>query len=251
MELWCRAKNRLNYEEEQRCCDGETEDMMSEQQYAYDGRPGCVMRHKSRATGTTIGIYKADQAGLDGRAGEWIAICENHGERHAFPNLRHARAHYASAPWCTACHPDGVPGVPAPPPLKPRGGPRLPYARISGDQIILLNMRLYERLGSPLGLRVEWDSRGRQLVIEPAAEEELSQATVYPVAKGRKPDGTPYRTGTIRAMAPLRQSGLTPGRYKPRFRQGQVFLKASYKVEDQADEPADDAPADDVAEAQH
>src|SRR5687768_9063147 len=105
---------------------------MSEQQYTYDGRPGCVMRHRSRATGTTIGIYKADQAGRDGSAGEWIAICEEHGERYAFPNLRHARAHYAGAPWCSSCYPEGVPGVPPPPPLKFRGAQRLPSASISG-----------------------------------------------------------------------------------------------------------------------
>lgn len=224
---------------------------MSEQHYTYDGRPGCVMRHRSRATGTTIGIYKADQAGLDGSVGEWIAICEDHGERYAFPNLRHAQKNYAGAPWCGQCHPNGAPGVPAPPPPKPLGVPRIPYASISGDQAILLNMALYERIGSPVGLRVQWDADGERLVLASATDAELSQADVYPVNKAKRRDGTYFHNGMVRAMAPLRQSGLTPGRYKPRLRQGQVFLKASYKVEDQADELADDVAADDPAEVQH
>lgn len=221
------------------------EDVMPDQLYSYDGRTGCVMRHRSRATGTTIGIYKADQAGLDGSAGEWIAMCEEHGEQYAFPNLRHAQKNYAGAPWCNQCHPAGAPGVPAPPPPKLPGSPRIPYVSVSGQRNLLLNMQVYERLGSPPGLRVCWDADGERLIIEASGVDELDQADVYPVQTARRANGTTFHTGMVAAMAPLRQSGLAPGRYKPRIRQGQVFLKARYKVDDQADDQADKAETQD------
>lgn len=74
-------------------------------QYGYDGLAGCVSRHRSRQTGTLIGIYNAEQAGLDSEGdANWYTLCEDHGESIAHRTLHLAKDFSAvPAEWCEAC----------------------------------------------------------------------------------------------------------------------------------------------------
>lgn len=40
-------------------------------------RAGCILLRKSRESGTVAGVYRADEAGIDG--GKWATVCEDHG----------------------------------------------------------------------------------------------------------------------------------------------------------------------------
>ena len=47
-------------------------------QYAYNGLTGCVTQQKDEDTGITVGLYCAEQAGIDAD-GPWVTVCERHG----------------------------------------------------------------------------------------------------------------------------------------------------------------------------
>jgi hypothetical protein len=69
-----------------------------------DGFAGCVQRRKARDTGSLIGIYHAERAGLDPAGGPWATMCEDHGTVINHETLRLAREH-SSDPigWCEDC----------------------------------------------------------------------------------------------------------------------------------------------------
>lgn len=73
-------------------------------------RAGCRQLRKARSTGTVVGIYRADEAGLDDGEGEepYSTICEEHSFVVSHRTLELARWH-ASSPedWCEPCR-DGV-----------------------------------------------------------------------------------------------------------------------------------------------
>lgn len=48
-------------------------------QYDFNGLAGCVEQRKSRETGLLVGLYHAEQAGMDPAAGAWATVCEAHG----------------------------------------------------------------------------------------------------------------------------------------------------------------------------
>lgn len=67
-------------------------------------RPGCVQATRSRSTGRILGVYHARLAGMAGRGGRWVAVCEDHGE-YKSAGLRSAAQAWAAAPleWCQQC----------------------------------------------------------------------------------------------------------------------------------------------------
>lgn len=73
------------------------------QTYAFHSLAGCVVQRRSRRTGTLVGLYAAEQAGLDPAGGSWATVCEDHGAiaNHATLNL--ARTHLPAVEWCEAC----------------------------------------------------------------------------------------------------------------------------------------------------
>ncbi len=78
--------------------------------YVEAGRLGCVQLRTARETGTEVGVYRNDQAGLDDDEGRtpWSTVCEEHGEIVSHPTLRLA-LHHAPNPtgWCEECSGEG------------------------------------------------------------------------------------------------------------------------------------------------
>lgn len=68
-------------------------------------RAGCRQLCRSRKTGTMVGIYNADEAGLDSDEGRypWVTVCEDHGTLVNHSTLRDARWHAPSVDWCEDC----------------------------------------------------------------------------------------------------------------------------------------------------
>ncbi|MFO7894800.1 MAG: hypothetical protein R6U63_13780 [Longimicrobiales bacterium] len=79
---------------------------MTSRNYQHAGRAGCVQLRKAHQTGTMIGVYRNDQAGLDDDDGRlpWSTVCEDHGWIVSHPTLGQARRH-APDPlgWCEDC----------------------------------------------------------------------------------------------------------------------------------------------------
>lgn len=72
--------------------------------YAANGLAGCVEQRRVRQTGTLVGVYHAEQAGLDPTAGAWATSCEAHGSILAHASLNLARSHAADpCGWCEQC----------------------------------------------------------------------------------------------------------------------------------------------------
>jgi hypothetical protein len=72
-------------------------------QYCANGFAGCVSQRKSRVTGTLVGVYRNDQAGLD-TAEPWSTVCEDHGHVVSHDTLRLAIWHAADpSGWCESC----------------------------------------------------------------------------------------------------------------------------------------------------
>lgn len=60
---------------------------------------------KSRITGTTIIVGRADALGLDEDGGAWVTICQDHGSICNHWTLALARAHAPGGEWCDDCRP--------------------------------------------------------------------------------------------------------------------------------------------------
>lgn len=77
---------------------------MIQREYSCSGRAGCVELRRSRQSGTVIGIYVAEQAGMDPDGGPWVTICEEHGSLVNHRTLQLARDHRADPQgWCEEC----------------------------------------------------------------------------------------------------------------------------------------------------
>ena len=73
-------------------------------QYSFNDLAGCVEQRRSRATGTMVGLYQAEQAGLDPDAGKWVTVCEDHSTCVNHPTLSMARHHLPDPTgWCDDC----------------------------------------------------------------------------------------------------------------------------------------------------
>lgn len=73
--------------------------------YSFRGLAGCVVQRVSRETGALVGLYHADQAGLDSDpANPWATVCEAHSNMVTHASLRLARLSLAApSEWCEAC----------------------------------------------------------------------------------------------------------------------------------------------------
>jgi hypothetical protein len=73
---------------------------------AMPDHAGLIYWRRSRATGTQVGVYNGEEAGLDTDGGEcpWTTVCENHGGVCSHPTRALAIAH-APHPdqWCPTC----------------------------------------------------------------------------------------------------------------------------------------------------
>jgi len=77
---------------------------MSRVEYEINGLAGCVVQRKSRRTGRLVGLYHADQAGMDLESGAWSTVCEEHSTICNHKTLAHARAHLGDPTmWCELC----------------------------------------------------------------------------------------------------------------------------------------------------
>lgn len=74
-------------------------------QYGYGGLAGCVIQRMARQTRTVVGVYHAEQSGIDTDAGlPWTTVCETHHCSVAHATLRTALFHSSDpAGWCEAC----------------------------------------------------------------------------------------------------------------------------------------------------
>ena len=74
--------------------------------YALNGCAGLVEQRKNRKTGTLVGLYHAEQAGLDSDPEyPWATVCEEHGNLVVHPTLTFARAALSYPDWCEDCQP--------------------------------------------------------------------------------------------------------------------------------------------------
>lgn len=79
--------------------------------YALDGVPGLVQRRKARSTGAIIGVYHAEQAGLDEcrsavdpKGLPWATVCETHDHAVNHRSLQEAKGHACEPEfWCEGC----------------------------------------------------------------------------------------------------------------------------------------------------
>ena len=70
--------------------------------YAYNNLAGCVIQQQNEDTGVAVGIYCAEQAGIDAD-GPWVTICERHGTICSHSTQQKAREAIALVEWCEAC----------------------------------------------------------------------------------------------------------------------------------------------------
>lgn len=72
--------------------------------YDFNGLAGCVVQRVARNTGTRVGLYYAEQAGLDPQPGSWTTACEEHSTMIYHSTLALARRHLPDpAGWCEDC----------------------------------------------------------------------------------------------------------------------------------------------------
>lgn len=74
--------------------------------YSFNDFAGCVSIKRSRQTGTLVGVYNAEQAGLDNDDGRapWSTVCEKHGTIICHSTLSLAKGHAADPKgWCEDC----------------------------------------------------------------------------------------------------------------------------------------------------
>lgn len=75
-----------------------------EKQYEFNGYAGCVTQRTSRATGTLVGVYRADQAGIDADPeAPWAVVCESHNTILTVATLMLAKASTDPRDWCDDC----------------------------------------------------------------------------------------------------------------------------------------------------
>lgn len=68
------------------------------------GLAGAVERRRSRASGTTITLYDANEAGMESDPQTpWATVCEEHGSIVCHGTRSAARASMAVPDWCEAC----------------------------------------------------------------------------------------------------------------------------------------------------
>lgn len=73
-------------------------------QYNLHGLAGLVAQRRCRKTGRLVGLYNAEQAGLDPEGGPWVTVCEEHGILCNHRSLALAYHHMTDPEgWCELC----------------------------------------------------------------------------------------------------------------------------------------------------
>lgn len=63
---------------------------------------GLRLWRKARRTGTYVGLYNSEEAGIDGE--KWACVCEEHHTMLTVPTFDVARSHLSyPTEWCDAC----------------------------------------------------------------------------------------------------------------------------------------------------
>ena len=73
--------------------------------YCFNGLAGCVQQRKAQETGTLVGVYNAEQSGMEEDSTcKWLTVCEEHHNNVGHLTLKLA-LHHAVNPkgWCGAC----------------------------------------------------------------------------------------------------------------------------------------------------
>lgn len=72
--------------------------------YSFDGLAGCVVRFRSMATKSLVGIYHGAQSGLDADPETpYVSVCESHSALIGHRSLRVAKRFRNPAEWCDDC----------------------------------------------------------------------------------------------------------------------------------------------------
>lgn len=80
--------------------------------YNFNGFDGCVIQRRARSTGTLVGLYNGEQAGMDtdDGAAPWSIVCEVHGTILNHSSRKLAESHLSSPhDWCEDCGGRSVP----------------------------------------------------------------------------------------------------------------------------------------------
>lgn len=67
-------------------------------------RGGCLALKYARSTSTLVGLYLAEEAGMDPEAGKYSTVCEDHGclVNHETRDLADSHLSHPEE-WCAAC----------------------------------------------------------------------------------------------------------------------------------------------------
>ena len=78
---------------------------MTHRIYSFAGLDGCVVQRRAQQTGTLVGVYNSEQAGLeDDMSCAWMTVCEAHGVLVGHTSMRTAVSWAADpASWCEWC----------------------------------------------------------------------------------------------------------------------------------------------------
>lgn len=78
---------------------------MTHRTYDFAGMAGCVVQRRAQQTGTLVGVYNSEQAGLeDDMSCAWMTVCEVHGVLVGHTSMRNAISWAADpASWCEWC----------------------------------------------------------------------------------------------------------------------------------------------------
>ena len=73
--------------------------------YSHNGLAGCVQQRIAQQTKSLVGVYHAEQAGMESDPSiPWATVCEKHGNLVCHPTLRLARYHAVDPKgWCEDC----------------------------------------------------------------------------------------------------------------------------------------------------
>jgi hypothetical protein len=73
--------------------------------YGFNGLAGCVVQRKARTTGTLVGVYNSEQAGLEQDSScVWMTVCEAHNTLVGHASLQLAMGHAVDPEgWCQFC----------------------------------------------------------------------------------------------------------------------------------------------------
>jgi hypothetical protein len=73
--------------------------------YSFNGLAGCVIQRRSRHTGTLVGLYASEDAGMEVDPElPWSTVCEEHHAIVSHPTLAAARASLPRPDgWCDDC----------------------------------------------------------------------------------------------------------------------------------------------------